>query len=122
MANSYKIAIYPQNVATIKFGGVIDGSLAQKAIEECLSRQCASIIIDLSDVTHAQSNALGVFVGMKATSEQRAGRIVFVEPQGAVAIALDMMGFREIFRYYPSISTALREMIHDPGNTRRITL
>ena len=122
MTSSYKIAIYPQGVASIAFSGALEGTVVQRAVEECLNRQCYSVVIDLTDVSHAPSNALATFVSLKAAFDQRSGRMVFLEIEGTVKIVLDMMGFVEVFRFYPDLDTALLQLIDIGGTTRRVSL
>ncbi|MGE3852318.1 MAG: STAS domain-containing protein [Planctomycetota bacterium] len=122
MPSSYKIAIYPQNVATIAFCGALEGSVVQKAVEECLNRQCYSVVIDLADVSHAPSNAIATFISLKAAFDARGGRMLFLEIDGTVKIVLDMMGFGEVFRFAPDLNTALVELIDMSGTQRRVSL
>ncbi len=109
--SSYKIGIYPSNVASIKYIGSLDPIIVQRAVEECQKRNCIFLVIDLSEVTYASSAAVGAFIGLRTTVTNKGGMIVFTTPVPQVQIVLDMMGFGEIFKFYDNADEALKQLI-----------
>ncbi len=118
--SSFRVQLYPHNVAAIRFKGSIDDMLVVRAVEECLNRECHWLVLDFAEATHANSTAISRLLQQKETVQNKGGRITFVEPSGNISIVFDMMGLREVFTVYNTIEDALRDLINQSSGTRKI--
>ncbi len=122
MGSSYKVSIYPQEVALISFAGVLDSTVMSRAFNDCYQRNCYSLIIDMANTDQAPNSALEIFPKMAKTALKEGGRLVFVRVDGPVQIILDMMGIPEKFRFYDSQSVAVKDVIESRMPIRRVQL
>ena len=118
--SSFKVQLYPHQVAAIRFKGSIDDMLVARAVDECLNRDSTWLMIDFSETIHANSTAISRLLQQKDVVQNKGGRIAFVEPTGNVGIVFDMMGLREVFTVYANLEDGLRDLIAQSSGTRKI--
>ena len=117
---SFKIQIFPQGVAAIRFRGSIEPSLVTRAMDECLTRGCQAVVIDFTEASHVSNatfNQLGV---QREVLQTKGGRLAVVEPKGSIAILFDMLALRNVYPTYPTLDDALRELVQVASGTRKI--
>lgn len=118
--SSFKLQLFPQSVAAIRFKGILDDALVARAVDECVSRECHGLAVDLSEVAHASSAALSKFLVHRDVVKAKGGRIVFVEPASNVGIVFTMLGLRDVFSMHASLDGALRDLLAQNHATREL--
>ena len=108
---SFKLSIYPNNVAMLSFVGTLDGMIINKAINDCIDKKCVHIIVNLDSVAYTNSMFLSSFIGLKTTVEKKSGCIVFTKPPKNILIILTLIGFKDYFMFYESKQQALKALV-----------
>lgn len=121
MASSYKVSIYPHGIALIDFQGVLNPAVMGRAFQDCYSRKCYGLVIDLANTDNAPSSALELFSQASEMLGHLGGAMVFVNVDGPIQIILDMMGIPDKFPFFQTQQQALEHLMELRG-TKRIQL
>ena len=109
---SFKLAIYPNNVALLTFAGSLDAMIINKAVNDCIDKNLVNIVVHLDNVMYTNSAFLSTFIAFNSMLEKRAGRIAFVQPPKNILIVMTLMGFKDYFEFYRTKKDALSSMIY----------
>lgn len=93
-------------VCVMRLAGEIDMASSpevRSAIEGAINRGCVSIVLDLADVSYADSTALGLVVWTDHMLEPRGGRLVLAGATRNVARILELSGLVDVA---PTVSEA----------------
>jgi anti-sigma B factor antagonist len=96
----------------VTFRGVLDIAVAPALREYllCLAQESTGrLIIDLSAVTHADANALGVFVGTGRRAILLGGLLRLAAPAPEVVSALSTSGLDRRLQVYSSVEAAIND-------------
>jgi len=79
----------------------------QERFEEVASERTGAVMLDLSELEHLDSTAIGVFVGGLKKFEALGRRFYLVNPRDRVASVFRITHLDSVFRTFPSVDAAL---------------
>ncbi len=79
----------------------------QERFEKVANERTGAIMLDLSDLEHLDSTAIGVFVGGMKRFEAQGRRFYLVNPRERVASVFRITHLDSVFRVFPSVEAAL---------------
>ncbi len=94
----------------------IDGTLAlgdttralQEHFEKASAERTGTVVLDLSDLDHLDSTAIGVFVGGLKRFEAQGRRFCLVNPRDRVAAVFRITNLDSVFQIFPTVEGALQ--------------
>lgn len=94
----------------------IEGTLAlgdstralQEQFERLSAERAGAVILDLSELDHLDSTAIGVFVGGLKRFEALGRRFYLVNPRDRVASVFRITNLDSVFRMFPTADAALQ--------------
>lgn len=81
--------------SVVAVAGEVDVSNADEfrsALDECLERGVASLVVDLAEVPYIDSTGIGVLVGTAHRAQERGARLEVARPQRNVERVLGLLG------------------------------
>ena len=95
----------------LKIGGTLALGDATRALQERFEKvgndRTGAVLLDLSDLEHLDSTAIGVFVGGLKKFEAQGRRFYLVNPRERVASVFRITHLDSIFRVFPTLQAAL---------------
>ena len=95
----------------LKIGGTLALGDATRALQERFEKvgndRTGAVLLDLSDLEHLDSTAIGVFVGGLKKFEAQGRRFYLVNPRERVASVFRITHLDSVFRVFPTVDTAL---------------
>jgi anti-sigma B factor antagonist len=79
----------------------------QGRFEKVANERTGAIMLDLSDLEHLDSTAIGVFVGGMKRFKAQSRRFYLVNPRERVASVFRITHLDSVFRVFPSVEAAL---------------
>lgn len=94
----------------------IEGTLAlgdttralQEHFEKASAERTGAVVLDLSELDHLDSTAIGVFVGGLKRFEAQGRRFYLVNPRDRVAAVFRITNLDSVFRMFPTVEGALQ--------------
>lgn len=80
----------------------------QEQFERLSAERTGAVILDLSELDHLDSTAIGVFVGGLKRFESLGRRFYIVNPRDRVASVFRITNLDSVFRVFPSVDGALQ--------------
>ena len=108
---SFKLSIYPKNVALVCFVGTLDSMIINKAFNDCIDKKCVNIVVDLRQVIYSNSMFLSSFIGLQTGIAKKSGSIVFIMPPQNIMIIMTLMGLKDYFTIYDTKQQALVALV-----------
>jgi anti-sigma B factor antagonist len=95
----------------LRIGGTLALGEASRALQERLEKlgneRTGAVVLDLSDLEHLDSTAIGVFVGGLKKFEAQGRRFFLVNPRERVASVFRITHLDSVFRIFPTVDAAL---------------
>lgn len=94
----------------------VEGTLAlgdttralQERFERLSTERTGAVILDLSELDHLDSTAIGVFVGGLKRFEAQGRRFYLVNPRERVASVFRITNLDSVFRVFPTVEGAIQ--------------
>jgi anti-sigma B factor antagonist len=80
----------------------------QERLEGLAADRTGAVVLDLSELDHLDSTAIGVFVGGLKRFEAQGRRLILVNPRERVAAVFRITNLDSIFRVFPTVEGALQ--------------
>lgn len=102
------------NHAIVRIAGTLATGDTTRALQERLDKIAAektgAVVLDLSNLDHLDSTAIGVFVGNLKRFEGQGRRFLLVQPRERVASVLKITHLDSLFGIYPTVDAALKSL------------
>ncbi|HEY3203995.1 MAG TPA: STAS domain-containing protein [Thermoanaerobaculia bacterium] len=79
----------------------------QEYFEKIASEKTGAVLLDLSDLEHLDSTAVGVLVGGLKRFEAQGRRFYLVNPRERVASVFRITNLDSVFRVFPTVEAAM---------------
>jgi anti-sigma B factor antagonist len=79
----------------------------QEHFEKVSSERTGAVVLDLTDLEHLDSTAIGVFVGGLKRFEGQGRRFYLVNPRERVASVFHITNLDSVFRMFPTVDGAI---------------
>ena len=76
--------------------------------EEAAAERTGAVVLDLSELEHLDSTAIGVLVGGLKRFESQGRRLLLVNPRERVASVFRITNLDSVFRVFPTVEGALQ--------------
>ncbi|MFE7958662.1 STAS domain-containing protein [Streptomyces sp. NPDC057413] len=97
--------------AVLEIKGVLDGATARELCDFAASvtarHQHQRLVLDLTELTHADTDGLNALLSVRALLGQDQGELRLVCPEGRAERLLDSSGVTSVLPVYPSFDAAL---------------
>jgi anti-sigma B factor antagonist len=102
------------NHAIVKITGTLATGDTTRALQERLDKiaqeKTGAVVLDLSQLEHLDSTAIGVFVGNLKRFEGQGRRFLLVQPRDRVASVLKITHLDSLFGIFPSVAAAFKDL------------
>jgi anti-sigma B factor antagonist len=102
------------NHAIVKIAGTLATGDTTRALQERLDKianeKTGAVLLDLSQLDHLDSTAIGVFVGNLKRFEAQGRRFILVHPRDRVASVLKITHLDSLFGIYPTVDDAMKAL------------
>lgn len=100
------------NHSIVKIEGTLSLGDTTRALQERFERlsteRTGAVILDLSELDHLDSTAIGVFVGGLKRFEAQGRRFYLVNPRDRVASVFRITNLDSVFRVFPTVDGAIQ--------------
>ena len=102
------------NHAIVRIAGTLATGDTTRALQERLDKiaqeKTGAVVLDLSQLDHLDSTAIGVFVGNLKRFEGQGRRFLLVQPRDRVASVLKITHLDSLFGIFPSVDAAFKAL------------
>ena len=112
------LATIPMNVTQSKKDGVavlhllgefdsFETEMVRKSFDECLEQGHQSVVLDLSEMTFANSTTLAYFITAHHRAEEGGGSVVLAKPNSFILKTMETLGLQNVLTIAGSVDEAV---------------
>jgi len=102
-----------EGVAVLKLKGEFDSfetEMVRKNFEECVRSGRHKVVLDLGDMSFANSTTIAYFLTARKRAAELGGNVVLVAPQEFILKTLQTLGFDQVFLIAETIKEAAQKL------------
>jgi len=102
-----------EGVAVLKLEGEFDSfetEMVRKRFEECVRSGQHNVILDLGDMSFANSTTIAYFLTARRRATDLGGDVVLVAPQDFILKTLQTLGFDRVFSIAETVEEAAQKL------------
>lgn len=97
-------------VAVLKLEGEFDTfetEMVREGFEACIDQGHHSVVLDLADMTFANSTTIAYFITAQKRAESMGGKVVLARPREVILKTMSTLGLDKVFKFSESVDDAV---------------